>query len=132
MQGHELSPPLTELGRKQSAVAADALIGRGVVRLLSSPAVRAQETAGIIGDRLGLDVVTEPLLLEKGLDEEIPEVLARIRTVLDMDHPDHTVLVSHGDTIALAVGLVTLTQPELPANGSILAVDPASGVLNLA
>jgi len=127
MQGHELSPPLTDLGRAQAQRAADALAGQGVVRLLSSPAVRALQTAEIIGDRLGLEVRTEPLLLEKGLDEEVVEVLARVRRLLAADHPEHTVAVSHGDTIALAVGLLTGTPPELPANGSILAVDPLTG-----
>ncbi|MGH3456998.1 histidine phosphatase family protein [Aeromicrobium sp.] len=126
MQGHELSPPLTDLGRAQSSVAADALVGRGVVRLLSSPAVRAQETAAIIGERLGLDVVTEPLLLEKGLDEEVVDVLARVKCVIDAKHPAHTVAVSHGDAIALAVATLTRTPPELPANGSIT---PAPGGL---
>jgi glucosyl-3-phosphoglycerate phosphatase len=58
--------------------------------------------------------------LEKGLDEEIVDVLARIRTVLDTDHPDHTVAVSHGDTIALAIGLLTGSPPELPDNGSVI------------
>lgn len=124
MQGHELSPPLTDLGRAQSAQAADALVGRGVVHLLSSPATRALETAAVIGERLGLDVVTEPLLLEKGLDEDVAQVLARIQKVLGADLPEHTVAVSHGDTIALAVGLLTGTPPELPANGSIT---PAPG-----
>lgn len=127
MQGHELSPPLTELGRAQSAQAADALVGRGVVHLLSSPATRALETAAVIGERLGLDVVTEPLLLEKGLDEDVAQVIARVRCMLDAEHPRHTVAVSHGDTIALAVGLLTGTPPELPANGSIT---PAPGGLS--
>ena len=126
MQGHELSPPLTDLGRAQSAQAADALVGRGVVHLLSSPATRALETAAVIGERLGLDVVTEPLLLEKGLDEDVAQVLARVQKILGSDLPEHTVAVSHGDTIALAVGLLTGTPPELPANGSIT---PAPGGL---
>ena len=88
MQGHELSPPLTDLGRAQSVQAADALVDRGVHHLLSSPATRALETATIIGDRLGLGVVIEPLLLEKGLDEDVVEVhgagaeAARARTSL--------------------------------------------------
>ena len=124
MQGHELSPPLTDLGRAQSAQAADALVGQGVVHLLSSPATRALETAAVIGERLGLDVVTEPLLLEKGLDEAVAQVLARVQKILGADLPEHTVAVSHGDTIALAVGLLTGTPPELPANGSIT---PAPG-----
>jgi glucosyl-3-phosphoglycerate phosphatase len=126
MQGHELSPPLTDLGRTQSAQAADALVGRGVVHLLSSPATRALETAAVIGERLGLDVVTEPLLLEKGLDEDIAQVLTRIQKILGAELPEHTVAVSHGDTIALAMGLLTGTPPELPTNGSIT---PAPGGL---
>ena len=126
MQGHELSPPLTDLGRAQSAQAADALVGRGVVHLLSSPATRALETAAVIGERLDLDVVTEPLLLEKGLDEDVAQVLARVQKILGADLPEHTVAVSHGDTIALAIGLLTGTPPALPANGSIT---PAPGGL---
>ncbi|MGI9083814.1 MAG: histidine phosphatase family protein [Aeromicrobium sp.] len=124
MQGHELSPPLTELGRAQSAAAADALVDRGVVRVLSSPAVRALETAAIIGERLGLEVVTEPLLLEKGLDEEVVHVIERVKRVIDAQHPSHTVAVSHGDTIALAVATLTSTPPQLPDNASIIGVEP--------
>ena len=96
------------------------------MHLLSSPATRALETAAVIGERLGLDVVTEPLLLEKGLDEDVAQVLARVQKILGADLPEHTVAVSHGDTIALAVGLLTGTPPELPANGSIT---PAPGGL---
>ena len=126
VQGHELSPPLTDLGREQAAQAAEALAGRGVVRLLSSPAVRAQETAEVISQRLGLEVVTEPLLLEKGVDESFTNVLVRVQQVLDRDLPEHTVAVSHGDTIGLAVGLLSGTRPELPDNGSVTWVDPAT------
>jgi broad specificity phosphatase PhoE len=127
MQGHELSPPLTDLGREQSAQAAESLVDRGVVRILSSPAVRALETATIIGERLGLAVETEPLLLEKGLEEDVIRVLERVRLLIDQDLPEHTVAVSHGDTIGLAVGLLTSTPPELPPNGSIIAVEPLTG-----
>jgi hypothetical protein len=58
--------------------------------------------------------------------------MTRVRSFLDAEHPPHTVAVSHGDTIALAVGLLTRTQPELPANGSIIGVDQESGVVDLA
>jgi broad specificity phosphatase PhoE len=119
MQGQELSPPLTELGREQAASAAEALVDRNVVRILSSPAVRARQTADLIADRLGLEVVEEPLLLEKGLDEDKASVLARIRTLLANDLPGITVAVSHGDVIGYAVELLTGNLPALPANGSI-------------
>jgi broad specificity phosphatase PhoE len=124
MQGHELSPPLTDLGREQAELAAEALADRGVARVLSSPAVRARQTAQIIGDRLGLEVVEEPLLLEKGLDEDKATVQDRIRRLLALDLPAGTVAVSHGDTIGYAVELLTGVLPQLPANGSITQVDP--------
>ncbi len=126
MQGHELSPPLTELGREQAGHAAEALADRGVVRLLSSPATRALETAEIIGARLGLEIEVEPLLLEKGLDENYTNVLVRVQQILDRALPDHTVVVSHGDTIGLAVGMLSGQRPELVDNGSITSVDPAT------
>ena len=124
MQGHELSPPLTDLGREQAAAAGEALVDLGVVRILSSPAVRARQTADIIAERLGLEVETDPLLLEKGLEENMTSVLVRVQQILDRDLPNHTVAVSHGDTIGLAVGLLSGTRPELPDNGSITHVDP--------
>lgn len=124
MQGRELGPPLTDLGRTQAAAAAEELAALGVTRVLSSPAVRAQQTARIIADRLDLLVETEDLLLEKGLDESLPAVLTRVRILLDLDLPTGTVLVSHGDTIGLAVGLLSGTTPTLAANASITTVGP--------
>jgi len=127
LQGQTAHPPLTELGRAQSAHAAGSLADAGAVRLLTSPAVRAQQTAEIIGSYLGLEVETEPLLLERDLDEEITDVLVRIRTFLDRDHRDHTIAVSHGDTIALAVGMLSGRPPTPPANASVTWVDPHTG-----
>lgn len=129
LQGHELSPPLTELGREQAQDAAESLADRGVVRLLSSPATRALETAEIIAAHLGLEVEVEPLLLEKGLDENYTNVLVRVQQFLDRhssdrDLPGHTVAVSHGDTIGLAVGLLSGQRPEPADNGSVTSVDP--------
>ncbi len=131
MQGHELGPPLTDLGRVQSAHAAEALVPLGVTRLLSSPSVRARQTAEIIAERLGVPVEIEDLLLEKGLDEGLPAVLTRIRILLDLDLPSSTVMVSHGDTIGLAVGLLSGTRPDLPANGSITSVDAVDGSITI-
>lgn len=126
MQGHELSPPLTDLGREQAAAAAESLADLGAVRILSSPATRALETAAIIGERLGLEVTEEPLLLEKGLEEDYRSVLVRVRLVLDMQLDGTTIAVSHGDTIGLAVGMLSGQKPELPDNGSITRVDPVT------
>jgi broad specificity phosphatase PhoE len=55
-------PPLNALGRRQSAELADALVGEAIARVYTSPLRRASETAGIVADRLGLDVeALEPL-----------------------------------------------------------------------
>ncbi len=59
--------PLTELGRRQSAAAAEALKAFQPAALYSSPYVRAMQTAQIIGDRLGLPVIESTRLREQGL-----------------------------------------------------------------
>jgi len=127
LQGQTAHPPLTDLGRAQAAHAAGTLIDAGAVRLLTSPAVRARETADIIAGHLGLEVVIEPLLVERGLDEEITDVLGRIQAFLALDHPEHTIAVSHGDTIGLAVGMLSGRPPALPPNASVTRVDPVTG-----
>jgi len=66
-------PALTDRGREQAARAAELIyrIGRDMwgdvpdpSELLASPMVRTQETAQVIGRRLGLPVGTEPLFAE--------------------------------------------------------------------
>lgn len=131
MQGQEISPPLTEMGRRQAAGAAELLVASSAVRILTSPAVRATETAAVIADRLGLEVEIEPLLLEKGLEEDMPSVLRRVRLLLDLDLPGDTIAISHGDMIGLAVGLLSGNRPELPANCAITRVDPVTGSVSV-
>lgn len=129
MQGQAVHPPLTELGRQQADKAATALLDLGVTAILTSPAVRARETADIMASRLGLEPTVEPLLVERGLDEGIEAVLGRIQEFLvkmgpAADRPGNVVAVSHGDTIGLAVGLLSGHPPQLPANCAITVVDP--------
>lgn len=116
-----MSPPLTDLGRQQAEQAAQKLTDQSVTHIRTSPAVRAMETAEIIGRHLGLGVTVDPLLIEKGLDEEMGSVLERIHQFISEKPATGTVAVSHGDTIALAVGMQTGQRPELPANGSVSA-----------
>ena len=47
-------PPLSDLGRRQAEVAAEALAELGITRVVASPLVRAHETATIVGAALGL------------------------------------------------------------------------------
>jgi ribonuclease H / adenosylcobalamin/alpha-ribazole phosphatase len=55
---------LTELGRRQSTAAANALAALEPTALLSSPMGRARETAELISERLGLEVRELPYISE--------------------------------------------------------------------
>jgi broad specificity phosphatase PhoE len=56
--------PLTERGREQCALAARALEGFGIQRVVTSPLVRAAETAAIIGNALRVPISEDPDLEE--------------------------------------------------------------------
>ena len=56
--------PLTEAGRRQARAAAEMLGGESVAAIYSSTAVRAVDTAGIIGELLGVETVSTTALLE--------------------------------------------------------------------
>ncbi len=56
--GGDYDDHLTTKGQSQSEELARQLGGKGVQTLFASPKIRAQETAGFVGDSLGLEVVT--------------------------------------------------------------------------
>lgn len=118
-QGRTAHPPLTERGRAQVAAAADDLARCGVTGIVCSPLVRARESAELVAARLGLDVVEDPLLVERGADETVDDVLRRVGTFLARPPLDGTLVVSHGDLIAYAHALLTGTAPSLPANAEV-------------
>lgn len=62
--------PLTDRGRAQALSAAETPVLRTVTRLYTSTALRARETAEIIGAVLGVDVVALPELVEVGLGRQ--------------------------------------------------------------
>jgi broad specificity phosphatase PhoE len=55
---------LSDRGRAQAEAVADALSGHDIVLVVASPLQRAQETAAPIAARHGLDVVTDPDVIE--------------------------------------------------------------------
>jgi broad specificity phosphatase PhoE len=57
---------LTPLGRQMAAVVAKWLAGRDVTHLVSSPLIRAQQTAQPFADRFRLPIATDPQLTEGG------------------------------------------------------------------
>jgi broad specificity phosphatase PhoE len=62
-QGHA-DPPLNDAGRKQAAALAERLAGDGIAAIYTSDLARASDTARVVGDRLGLDVVEDRGLRE--------------------------------------------------------------------
>lgn len=57
---------LTELGRQMALAAAKSLAGRDVTHLVSSPLIRAQQTAQPFADQFQLEITTDPQLTEGG------------------------------------------------------------------
>ncbi len=55
---------LSELGEQMADLAAEALAGNDIVRVVSSPLERAQRTAEPIADLKGLDIVTDDRIIE--------------------------------------------------------------------
>lgn len=64
ISNRELSHKLTETGIEQAAALADSVTGLPIKAIWSSPILRAQETAAIVAERLGLSVMTTPALRE--------------------------------------------------------------------
>jgi broad specificity phosphatase PhoE len=103
-------PRLTPLGRQQAALAAEALAGERLARIIVSPFTRALETAAIIAARLDLPVVVNPLVRERcafHCDIGTPASrLAREWPELDFSHLDEqwwpTLAESEAETEARA------------------------------
>lgn len=134
LQGQTPHPPLTEPGRRQAARAGELIHARSahVDVYVASDQVRARQTAEIIAD--GRPVVLDPRLRERhagrlegmttaagmaevadfdwsdpaarlgGSGESARDVAERMAAVLGEYRDRTAVLVSHGDTIRLALG----------------------------
>ena len=125
MQGHELSPPLTELGREQAARTAELLADRGRrthPQLAGRPCPSRPPTSSPPGSASRWS--RSRCCWRRGSTRTRPACWSACSSSWTQDLPGHTVAVSHGDTIGLAVGLLSGQRPELPANGSITQVDP--------
>ncbi len=70
---------LTEVGRAQAAAAAARLAPSGAVAVVSSPLRRAQQTAAVVGEALGLDVVVEQGLRETDFGDWEGYTFAEVR-----------------------------------------------------
>lgn len=77
--------PLTELGMKQAEDLADRVDGLGIDLIISSPMIRARETARPAARRLGLEIIMDDRLIEQnygiyeGVDRQNPGFLQNKR-----------------------------------------------------
>ena len=101
--------PLTEKGKEQSRAAGRALKKLGVkpAACLTSPKVRALETARIACDELGIEPQAEPRLAGGPFD---PEALAA-------GLGDDVVLVGHDPDFSMAVHSLTGAQVRMKKGG---------------
>lgn len=123
MQGQDPRPPLTPRGRRQVEATLPVLHGQ-VTGILTSPALRAAQSAEIVGLALDVVPVPEPLLVERGLEEPVQAVLERIDALLRPGLASGTLLVTHGDVIGLAAHRLAGASVDPPGNASVLAMRP--------
>jgi phosphohistidine phosphatase len=105
--------PLTKKGERQSQAAGEALkrLGVEIDACLSSPKVRAYETARLACEPLGVDVKLEPKLAGGPIEAE--ELAAGLGDVL---------LVGHDPDFSMALHALTGAQVRLK-KGGLAAVD---------
>ena len=68
MQGWHDSP-LTDLGLLQAKATAEGMAGRGVEIIYTSDLKRAIDTANIIAEKIGVEVITDPRLRERNMGD---------------------------------------------------------------
>lgn len=103
--GRDEDRPLRPRGERQAERLAEALRdpAHAIASIHASPALRAQQTAGIIADALGVPLHTEP---RYGLDAEVGDVLDLIAHA-GAHAPDTTLtLVGHNPTCAVLVAIL--------------------------
>ncbi len=129
-EGDDDVRPLTEKGRRQAERLGRLLAAAGYVpdAVITSPLVRARETADIVADLLGAHVRVEPRLGEPLSFATVERILddagSPRRPVLVGHDPDFSELVSElvGAPIAMRKGSlarIDLERPLMPGSGEL-------------
>lgn len=123
--------PLTERGRKEVRRSAERLRGRALAHILVSPYLRAQQTAELVRESLGLNL---PLTtVDWATPDDSPRAAA---SHLDA-YPGDCLLVSHNPLLGHLSGLLLhghLQQPLELNTASLVVLDgePVPGLMHLA
>jgi phosphohistidine phosphatase len=136
-EGPDAMRPLSRKGRRQAA-ALGALLGAAGVhpdRLVTSPKVRARETADIIGAALGVAPVLDDRLTDDCDLRELEDIVTHTgaREVMVVGHDPYlselfSVLVG-GDRLAMpkgAIATIDVERPLRPGTGSLCWFVPPS------
>lgn len=117
--GRDDARPLSDKGRRQAE-----RLGRHLAAmdeppsiLITSPKLRARETAGIVGDLVGAPVAVDPRL-GGPLDLAIVD-----RVLADAGDPDRPVLVGHDPDFSELLGALVGTGPLTMRKGGYALVD---------
>lgn len=122
-QGDDGFRPLNARGRQQASAVAELLAGRGVTKVVSSPATRCVQTVEPLADALGLRVKVDKRLAEGAdLAGALDVVTAR----------GHLAICAHGDLIPeiMAVFVGRGMRAEAPARcqkGSVWEIELRGG-----
>jgi broad specificity phosphatase PhoE len=154
--GDHPDPGLSELGQKQAAAAADALMALGATSAITSPMLRCRETALPFEQSMGLVATVVPEVSEIDTPEGIDDRVTWLRALMagewesgthsfsEWRHamldfvaglPDQTVVFSHFVAINALVGMIE-ADPRVvvfrPGHCSVTQLTRASGLLSVA
>jgi len=123
---------LTEHGRAEVLGSAGHLLGKPVRRIIASPYVRAQQTAELVREALGLRdaIITVPWLTP---ESDPRSVLSR----LDLYASEDVLLVSHQPLVGALIGLAvhgSVQQPQSMHTASLAELEadfPLAGAMEL-
>jgi probable phosphoglycerate mutase len=132
----QADPPLDEVGRGQAYEVADLIAALRPDLLVSSDAVRAMQTAQIVGDVIGLPVMPDARLRERGLGHW--EGLTRDE--VEQRYPDEfadwvagrDVSRRGGETREQVAARALAAFSELPTSGTVVIVTHSATAMALA
>ena len=154
--GDHPDPGLSELGQKQAAAAADALIALGATSAITSPMLRCRETALPFEQRTGLVATVAPEVSEIATPEGIDDRVVWLRTLMAgewqggthsfsdwrgamldfvMGLADQTVVFSHFVAINALVGMIEANPRVVvfrPGHCSVTQLARVNGSLSIA
>jgi probable phosphoglycerate mutase len=91
--GEPADPPLSELGHRQASALVDWLESETIHRVVSSPLVRAVETARPLAASKGLEIEIEPRIAEYDRDSELYIPLEELK---EQDYPSWRAFMQGG------------------------------------